>query len=498
MTLAGGTRRLAGARGPLAVVVLPILIAVLSSSASPVLQSSASPALQSSSAPSRPNLIVVVTDDQAAWGVGAYANPDVRTPAMDRLAAEGVRFANAFTPTPVCSPSRVTLLTGHYGTEVGITDWISPAEADAGLGLRPDTVTWPEVLQQAGYRTGLVGKWHLGSRPEYHPTRHGYGWFFGFLAGGTTPMDPRLEVDGVETDLLGPTPDVLTDAAIGFIERQRDVPFALSLHYRAPHTPYGPVPALDARPFAELVPIVPTFPGLDVPQVQRLTREYYASIHSVDRNLGRLLDRVEALGLAQRTVIVFTSDHGYNIGQHGLHSKGNGYWIVGGVNGPTVPNMFDTSIRAPFIVRGPGIPSGRVVEAPVTFEDLAPTLVALGGAAWPSDAAGHGRNLGPWLRGESPTEWRDTVFGQYDIHHYTIAHLRMIRTADWKLVRSYGTTTKDQLFDLRSDPGELTNLWNRPAHRDTRRQLESRLREWMRAIGDPVHSREGLLFAPAS
>lgn len=497
MTLAGGTRRLAGSRGLLAVVVLPILLAVLPAAAPPVLESSGGPAFQSPGPPSRPNLIVVVTDDQAAWGVGAYANREVRTPAMDRLAADGVRFANAFTPTPVCSPSRVTLLTGHYGTEVGITDWINPAEAEAGLGLRSETVTWPEVLQRAGYRTGLVGKWHLGSRPEYHPTRHGYGWFFGFLAGGTTPMDPRLEVDGVETVLHGPTPDVLTDAAIGFLERQRDVPFALSLHYRAPHTPYAPVPAHDASPFADLVPTVPAFPGLDVPQVQRLTREYYASIHSVDRNLGRLLDRAEALGLAQRTVIVFTSDHGYNIGQHGLHSKGNGYWIVGGVNGPTVPNMFDTSIRVPLIVRGPGIPAGRVVEAPVTFEDLPMTLVGLAGAAWPSDAAGHGRDLGPWLRGDAPSDWRDTVFGQYDIHHYTIAHLRMIRTPHWKLVRSYGTTTKDQLFDLRSDPGELTNLWNRPAHRETRRQLESRLRGWMRAIGDPVHSREGLLFAPA-
>lgn len=445
----------------------------------------------------RPNLLVIVTDDQAGWGLGASGNRDVRTPSIDRLATEGVRFTNAFTPTPVCSPSRVTLLTGRYGTEVGITDWISPAEADAGLGLPAGTITWPALLQQAGYRTGLVGKWHLGSRPEFHPTRHGYGWFYGFLAGGTTPMNPRLEVDGREREVEGPTPDVLTDAAIGFVERQRDVPFALSVHYRAPHAPYGPVPAADLAPFAGLVPAIPDFPGLDGSQVRRLTTEYYASIHSADRNIGRLLAALDRLQLTDRTLVVFTSDHGYNVGHHGLHSKGNAYWIVGGVNGPTVPNMYDTSIRVPLIVRGPGVPAGRAVDAPVTFEDLMPTLVALGGATLPPGAARHGRDLGPWLRGESPADWRDTVFGQYDIHHYTIAHLRMIRTQEWKLVRSYGTTTRDQLFDLRSDPGERTNLWSRPAHRETRRELESRLREWMRAIGDPVHSRSGLLFSPA-
>jgi choline-sulfatase len=446
----------------------------------------------------RPNIVMIVTDDQAAWALGASGNTDARTPVMDRLAAEGVRFVNAFTPTPVCSPSRATLLTGRYGTEVGITDWISPAEADAGVGLPPETITWAEVLRDAGYRTGLVGKWHLGSRPEFHPTRHGYEWFLGFLGGGTTPMRPRLEVDGVDREMEGATPDVLTDAALAFIERHQREPFALSVHYRAPHTPYGPVPPQDMAPFADAPIAIPDAPGIDQAQVRRWTREYYASIHSVDRNVGRLLETLSRLGLDERTVVVFTSDHGYNIGHHGLHSKGNGIWIAGGVNGPNLPNMYEESIRLPLIVRGAGVQNaGRIVRAEVTFEDLYPTVLALAGAELPAGAPRHGRDLTPWLRDDPVADWRDAVFGQYDMHHYTIAHLRMIRTARWKLVRAYGTTTRDQLFDLESDPGERTNLYNTPAHRATRAALEARLRAWMREVDDPLLRETGLLYQPA-
>ncbi len=117
--------------------------------------------------PESRNILFIVTDDQAEWSVGAYGNTDARTPHIDRLAREGVRFSHAFTPSPVCSPSRATLISGRYGTEVGITDWINPAEADAGIGLPPETTTWVEALQRAGYRTGLVGKWHLGTQPRF-------------------------------------------------------------------------------------------------------------------------------------------------------------------------------------------------------------------------------------------------------------------------------------------------------------------------------------------
>src|SRR5262249_50419330 len=158
------------------------------------------------------------------------------------------------------------------------------------------------------------------------------------------PMNPTLEVDGKEKTLTGSLPDLLTDDAIRFIEKSSDKPFAVLLHFRAPHMPYAPVPEEDSAPFKKLDPTIPESPGIDKAQVKQWTRDYYASVHSVDRNLGRLLDRLDQLKLTDKTVVTFTSDHGYMIGHHTLHAKGNAYWIAGGVHGPMRPNMFEESI----------------------------------------------------------------------------------------------------------------------------------------------------------
>ncbi len=245
---------------------------------------------------SQPNLVAIVTDDQGQWAVGAYGNNDVRTPTLDRIAREGAIFTNAYVVTPVCSPSRATYFTGLYPTEVGITDYISPVESDAGLGL--SGTIWPQVLAANGYRAALVGKWHLGTQPQFHPTRMGFEHFMGFLGGGNRPMHPLLEVKGKDTQLRGPLPDLLTDDAIAFIRESRDRPFALCLHFRAPHLPYGPVPEIDSRQYAGLDLQVPMPPGGDVEQIKTWTRDYYASISSVDRNIGRLLDELDALKAA--------------------------------------------------------------------------------------------------------------------------------------------------------------------------------------------------------
>ncbi len=431
------------------------------------------------------NIVSVVTDDQAHWSIGAYGNRESRTPNMDRLAREGARFLNAFTATPVCSPSRATFLTGLYGTQVGITDWIAPVESDAGLGLPPETTTWPEVLQRYGYTTALLGKWHLGTKPDFHPTRHGFNNFYGFLGGGNTPMNPTLEVNGKETKLQGPLPDLLIDEALRFVEVNRSKSFGLLVHFRAPHLPYGPVPDEDAAVFKDLDPTIPKVAGIDANQVKKWTRDYYASIHSVDRNLGRLLARLDDLDLARRTIVLFTSDHGYNIGHHGIHTKGNGVWIAGGVSGPKRPNMWDNSIRVPLLVRWPGVVKpGREIAEPVSNIDTFASVLGMLGIAIPDTVHQEGLNFTPLLRGHK-VPWRDAIFGQYDLHNGGQANMRMIRTSQWKLVRRNFANQLDELYDLEKDPDELTNLFGRPAVRDTQDRLRARLQEWQESLASP-------------
>src|SRR5262249_42454352 len=161
---------------------------------------------------------------------------------------------------------------------------------------------------------------------------------------GFAPVNPTLEVNGQDKQLTGPSSDLLTDEAIRFLDTQRSKPFALLLHFREPHTPYGPMPEQDTAVYKGRDLTVPTAPGLDIAQVKRWTRDYYAAVHAVDRNLGRLLAKLEELKLANNTIVLFTSDHGYMIGHHGMRHKGNGHWIAGGVNGPKRPNMFEESI----------------------------------------------------------------------------------------------------------------------------------------------------------
>jgi uncharacterized sulfatase len=432
----------------------------------------------------RANLIAIVTDDQARWAVGAYGNTEVRTPNLDRLAAEGALFMNAFTATPVCSPSRATYFCGLYPTEIGITDWISPDEATEGLGL--SAPIWPQALRDHGYATALLGKWHLGTQPPFHPTARGFDQFFGFLGGGNSPMDPLLEVNGKETRLQGPLPDLLVDEAIRFLDAHGDRPFALCLHFRAPHLPYAPVPNEDLAPFKGLDPSVPSFPGVDPAMLKKETRGYYASIHSVDRNVGRLLAALEKAGLAERTWVVFTSDHGYNLGRHGVETKGNGSWIAGGVRGPSRPNMWDTSIRVPLLMRWPGvIRPGTQINEPVQNVDMFRTVLGALGVPVPQNAAPRGRDFSPLLRGESLPAM-PALFGQYDLHNGSLAYMRMIRTDSFKLVRHFRARQMDELYDLTADPDEARNVYRSQPFATQRAELELKLEQWMANVGDPL------------
>ncbi len=434
------------------------------------------------------NLVAIVTDDQGRWAMGAYGNHEARTPNMDRIARQGIQFTNAIACSPVCSPSRAAYFSGLYPTELGVTDWISPQEASEGLGLH--AATWPQVLQRNGYRTAMIGKWHLGDQPRFHPRRLGFDHFTGFLAGGTRPMNTTLEVDGKQKKTTGPLPDVLVDDAIAFITKNRGRPFAVCLHFRAPHLPYGPVPKADTAPFANLDPTIPNLPALDAAKVKRSTKAYYASIHSVDRNIGRLLETLDTLQLSENTLVIFTSDHGYNEGRHYINTKGNGHWIAGGISGPKRPNMWETSIAVPLAMRWPAvIKPGAKSDVMVSNLDMFRTVLGALGIPLPADIQPRGIDFSPLLRGESIPE-RTALFGQYDLHNNGLAYLRMVRTRRYKYVKHFHARMMDEVYDLEKDPGEQTNLLRRRGkHRlppEVFADLERRLKQWQAAIKDPL------------
>lgn len=433
------------------------------------------------------NLVSIVTDDQALWSIGAYGNREAITPNMDRLAREGVKFNNAFVTTPVCSPSRVAFLTGLYGSQAGITDYLSTDEGLSGMGLPASALTWPRVLQQNGYRTALFGKYHLGTQPEFHPTKRGFDDFMGTQEGAFAVLNPRLEVNGKMTELKGASSDVVMDDAVRWIEANQDKPFAALIHFREPHLPYTPVPEEDARLFRNLDPTIPEVKGLDREQVKQFYRDYYAAIHAVDRNLGKLLALLERLKLDRRTIVIFQSDHGYNIGHHGIHTKGNGEAIFGGVRGPTRPNMWDTSLRIPLLIRWPGtLRAGSEVSTTVLNLDMFPSVLGLLNLKPPAEVRHNGQDLTPLLFGLHDPGWRTEIFGQYDLHNSGLAYMRMLRTNDWKLVRHYRANGLDELYDLNNDPGERVNLYRDSRHREMRARLQQRLEERMKAIQDPM------------
>jgi len=443
----------------------------------------------------RPNVLFILTDDQAPWALGVSGHPHADTPNLDKLFKQGMYLKKAYVVTPVCSPSRTSLMTSRYGSELGVTDWIHPRN-EPQLGLDPNTVTWTEAMQQSGYRTGLVGKWHLGVPDKFHPTKTGFDYFMGFRTGGTVVINPTLEVNGKNAKTEGYTYDVLTDDAMEFIKRNQKKEFLLCLHYRAPHTRWLPQPESDRKPFENLDPKIPNpdYPNLDVARVKRMTREYLGSVKGVDRNVGRVLQLLDELKLAKDTIVVFTSDHGYSMGHNGIWHKGNGHWVlkppppVTNKNIPRGqrPNMYDNSIFVPTAVRWPGhIAPGTVLDLPVSNLDWYPSLLSLTGIAPPNGETIRGRNISGTLLGDK-ADWPDVCYGEYSTHHQSRTHMRMIRTSNWKLVRDFLNPERDELFDLKNDPAESRNVVAVKKNAAVVKKLHGMIVARMREVKDPV------------
>ncbi|MCA8998195.1 MAG: sulfatase-like hydrolase/transferase [Planctomycetaceae bacterium] len=446
----------------------------------------------------RPNFVFIYTDDQAPTAVGFAGNEELKTPHIDRIAAEGATLRNSFTVTPVCSPSRAEMMTSRYGSELGILDWINP-RSETELGLNPNTVTWVELLKDADYATCLSGKWHLGTADRYHPTLTGYDEFMGIRDGGCPPKDPVLEINGHPTKTSGFTVDLVTDHALKFIREHHKQSFLASVHYREPHAAWLPTRVEDWEPYRELDPTLPTpvHPDLDVERVKRMTREYYASIASVDRNVGRILDLLEELGVAENTVVIYTSDHGYHTGHHALWFKGNAHWMTKPlpekrwekIDRLRRPNLFDQALRVPTAIRWPKkIKAGTEVIAVTSNLDWYPTILAMAGIEVPEELTLRGRNFLPWLTGESVEDWPEELYAEYSMRHGATVDMRCWRTPKWKYMIDFAHDGREEIYDLVNDPKELNNL---AASGDSqaaqiRKSFKEKILAKIREIGDPL------------
>ncbi|MCC6683309.1 MAG: sulfatase-like hydrolase/transferase [Phycisphaeraceae bacterium] len=458
----------------------------------------------------RPNILFIMADDQPTWTFGAMNPVNTHTPNLDRLASEGVLIRNSYATAGLCSPTRASVLTGRYSSEVGVGDLVERSD-----GLTEGIATWPRVLRDAGYHTALVGKWHLGMKqPKDMPTANGYEHFAGFLDYGRVSRDPTVLIDGKPVTFQGQyTSDVLTDLAIEYVDKFKDGQFAISLHYWAPHPnhalPEGFVLPYDDRTWLPMMEddFAPwqgndiqlpnaDFPNLDKPRVDRMIREFYASVHSIDRNLGRLMQHLDEMGLAENTIVIYTSDQGFMVGHHGLWSKGPGWWITTDHRdpnnvytdifenqpGPVRQNLFEDTIRVPGIVRWPaGLKAGTQTDALFSQIDWFPTILAMTGTQAPDDAVLRGHNFLPIMRGER-VAWADTIFAQHQ-------QLRSFQNAKWKLVRDFAEIDRDELYDLQADPDETHNLidFDDPQVKAEIERLNALLLERMKQIDDPLY-----------
>jgi choline-sulfatase len=429
--------------------------------------------------PPRPNIVFILTDDQGAWANGCYGNSEIRTPNIDRLAAGGLRFENFFCSTPVCSPSRANFLTGKIASAHGVHDWIREGNHgdDAATYLEGQTA-YTDVLARSGYTCGISGKWHLGNSQL---PQHGFSHWFVHERGGGPYLDAPMIRDGELINVPGYITTAITDDAIEFIETcvAAGRPFYSSIHYTAPHKPWLDHPAdivalYDDCPF-ESCPQEPRHPdagGLTDACLgdRELLQGYFAATTAMDADIGRLLDRLDELAIRDDTLVIFTSDNGFNLGHHGFWGKGNGTYP---------PNMYETSIRVPFIVNQPGvIPSGPVVDGLFSNYDFMPTLLDHLGLDVPDGDTLPGRSFAPALRGE-PDPGRDHVV-IYDEYGAT----RMIRDRLFKYVHRHADGPHE-FYDLAADPDERQNRIDDPDRQPIITAMQANLDAWFERYVDP-------------
>lgn len=403
----------------------------------------------------KPNFIFIITDDQRwdAMGVvqreqaDAARFPWFESPAMDRLAAEGVRFRNAFVVHSICSPGRAAFLTGQYNHVNGVTNNSRPFPVDS--------ITHATLLRDVGYHTAYFGKWHMGNQRGPRP---GFQHSASFINQGIY-QDCPFEINGEQVATSGWVDDVSTDLAIDWLKENHGQPFSMVLGFKSPHNRRGgmnlPERLRDlyagetSRPVPNLnTPAIYHKPHPETGEYPRgladndVHLDYFRHIKGIDENLGRMLDTLDELNLADDTVVVFTSDNGYFLGEHGCGDK---------------RALYEESLRIPFLVRYPRqFPKGLVVDEMVLNIDLAPTYLDVADLPVPDQM--HGASWKPLAAGEKPTDWRTSFLAYYFKELGDTPTCYSVRTASAKLVVYPGKPEWTEAFDLTDDPYEIRNL----------------------------------------
>ncbi|NLF18636.1 MAG: sulfatase [Lentisphaerae bacterium] len=462
----------------------------------------------------RPNIVFIMSDDHAAHAIGCYGSRINRTPHLDRIAAEGLRFDRCFCTNSICTPSRATILTGTYNHVNGVTTLTTPMDNRLQ--------TYPKLLQAAGYQTAIFGKWHLGSGPRHCPT--GFDdW--AVLPGQGRYHNPQFVFKGPEggetRTVTGYATDLITDFSLDWLRRRDPArPFCLMIHHKAPHRPWYPdekharlfldedIPepetlqddyrgraaaaaAAKMRVGPDMTPtdlkceVASELPEAELRRwaYQRYIKDYLRVIASVDDNVGRVLDTLDRAGLSRNTVVIYTSDQGFFLGDHGWFDK---------------RFMYEESLRMPCMLRYPAmVAPGRVSTDMVLNTDFAPLFLDLAGVTAPEPM--QGVSLRPLLEDRTPPDWRQAMYYRYWMHrdgsHNVYAHYG-IRTHRYKLIYYYADPLGQpgaageacppewELFDLENDPLEMCNRYHDPAHADTVAALTRELARLQAAVGD--------------
>jgi len=422
----------------------------------------------------RPNLVFIMTDDHGPWATEPGGCATMHTPHISELARRGTSFSRAFACTPVCSPSRMTWMTGQIPSRHGVQDWLQPRDSYGPESRRfLDThTTWSETLARNGYKLGLAGKWHMGHDDRPHA---GFSWWATVPGGGGTYRDPEFFKNGQTLPMKGFKTDLVGDAALEFLDTRKASPdpFALYLPFYAPHTPYNYQPDVYRAPYpGDEFPCFPRLPknpkqnpGLAAHHGNTESmRAYSALITAADAQVGRVVEKLRQMNALEDTVIVFTADQGWSAGHHGVWGKGNGTWPF---------NLYDNAIGVPLIWSHPGrIAEGRKEETMVSSYDFFATLLDYIGIAGQTRTAG--LSYASLLRGRN-TEWRrDALYFEY-------AGVRGLRTDRWKyLTRDDGT---EELYDLREDPQEQNSLASKSKQTSA---FARNLDQWFAAQGAPA------------